>query len=1652
MSKTHFRSLNIGLAFALALALGLALVMTSGSILGSNGTTYTENFDTADNWYSPDNSSMSSYGAKAYTDTARPDVVSYYAEVALRQGSADQDGFPGARSGDYSWRLRNADGSFWQATITEGGVGDFSVWVRRWDGDPGPNYVVEYSLDNGTTWTELSTINNTWLDVSSDWKEFTGTIDAANGDGEDDNIIIQIRRVDGERIMIDDFSVTTYSGKPTVIETDPQVDATNVPVDATIAITFSEVVTVTENWFDISCDSGEITGTTAPAGPVDAYVITPADDFGYDEECVVTVLAAEVTNGAEANMADDYVFTFTTESLFGDVTFMYHDLEGVVQTGETVYIAGDFNGWSTSATPLDADAAVAVFSTTISDIAAGEYSYKYIVYTDTTPSGPPQWDWLNTHNRVYTVTGDAMVHDYRNVEVGWANLDGPAAATTDMGAATDVISGQLYINNVTNPAGEGRGLLAEVGYGDSADPADWDWFPMTFAEEAGNNDRFTGMVTPPLPGVYSYTVRFDGNGGAGNPNAEWVYGDLTGVVPGEEFSLADTGVLTVNFVADTVAEARAGEDDDIFALEGKVTVENGTWGYPEWVLQDETGGIAAYFNTEPFAELGDTVRVVAPRGTFNGQVQMVTPVSYFEIVEKGDPVEPDFYTTAEVAAGDTEGWLIEMEGVVSGYDGTCTRSHNFSLDDGSGAADIRIDYRAGINFCEMGIQNGDTIGVIGFSTQFRGTPQVKPRSTADIILGTPLIRKAAPDIVDAGALLTYTLTVENQTGYDLSNVVITDVAPANATFAYALDGGSEGAGVVSWNFAALTQGDTLTARFVMTATEDVGAVIVNDNYAVAATNYVTATFGSAVSTFVGDYLPIHEIQGEGFVSPYQGVVVPTEGVVVGFFEGNSSGFGNFDAFFIQDPDGGGEGMASDGIMIHPGMTNVGVNVGDLVRVIGEVQEYSEWDGPNCANFSTECVTQIAVSDAADVEILSNDHEIDPVVVNPPLTGVMTNTLYWESLEGMLVTLPVTGVVVGPTNYNTIDVVRSDYGIERVLRNTPYEGAQFGVRHFARYGNMPGGAPNLIVGSTITNVTGPLAYSYGRYIATTQGDDMWEVIEEIDAPQEDPSWPAAADGEFTVASFNMYNFSSASGTRMDKVVHSIDTLGGPSILSLQEIDVSAVITDLLDNLAAEGYPYDYAYSHPDVGGHGVAVLWRTDHLDDVTWSTDFQGCSPDGSSSSTYDPIWDECQAQGEYPLFSRRPVVVTGTVQSSTSSMQVVVIGNHFKSKLGGIPADYRRLGQAELVAGLADHFAAHTTPYVIVLGDLNDFEDSPPLDALYADDVLTNTWFTLAPEERYSYNYNGVSQILDHILVSPALLDAMFDMSPLHVSSDYPYHPYSGDESAIFSVSDHDLLAATFASGFPALTVTKSVDPTTDVEVGDIVTYTITLSNAGSGVARGVVMTDVLPMYVEPGGWVYQGSATILLTQTLTWGPWDVAADTEVTYIFTATAIAQSDQPVVNTVEFTSENAGAGDDEAAFEMAELVPVLTLNKTVVPAADVNISDTVTYTITIENSGEGMAEGVMLTDTLPTEIEFGGWLPMTNLEAVEQDGVITWTGDLPAGVQPGVIVFTATVVAESEDPVVNTVIATADNAEAASANAEFSFPGKSHIFLPLVMKH
>lgn len=178
------------------LLLGLML------LVGALWAQTTIDFDNATNW-TAGSVSLTSYATNhVYSDG----LFTATGGGALRQTTANQDGEAGA-FGTYAWRLQNVASVDWVITIASGGVASFDVKIRRWDSSPSPDYNLEYSTD-GNNWTLVSVINNASLDESSAWKSFSGSINSGV-----DNIRIRLKANGAtERVMLDDFSWTGYSG------------------------------------------------------------------------------------------------------------------------------------------------------------------------------------------------------------------------------------------------------------------------------------------------------------------------------------------------------------------------------------------------------------------------------------------------------------------------------------------------------------------------------------------------------------------------------------------------------------------------------------------------------------------------------------------------------------------------------------------------------------------------------------------------------------------------------------------------------------------------------------------------------------------------------------------------------------------------------------------------------------------------------------------------------------------------------------------------------------------------------------------------------------------------------------------------------------------------------------------------------------------------------------------------------------------------------------------------------------------------------------------------------------------------------------------------------------------------------------------------
>ncbi|MEZ5461448.1 endonuclease [Dokdonella sp.] len=138
------------------------------------------------------------------------------------------------------------------------------------------------------------------------------------------NGVVWVRWIDinasgaDDGLAIDDISFAVAGDPPvdvppTVVSTTPADNTIDVPLAATLSVSFSEAVTVTAPWYSINCSiSGSHTATQS-GGPT-AFTLTPSPVFAANESCVWTILASGVADqdGSADAMLADSVIQFTT--------------------------------------------------------------------------------------------------------------------------------------------------------------------------------------------------------------------------------------------------------------------------------------------------------------------------------------------------------------------------------------------------------------------------------------------------------------------------------------------------------------------------------------------------------------------------------------------------------------------------------------------------------------------------------------------------------------------------------------------------------------------------------------------------------------------------------------------------------------------------------------------------------------------------------------------------------------------------------------------------------------------------------------------------------------------------------------------------------------------------------------------------------------------------------------------------------------------------------------------------------------------------------------------------------------------------------------------------------------------------------------------
>ena len=154
---------------------------------------------------------------------------------------------------------------------------------------------------------------------------------------------------------------------------------------------------------------------------------------------------------------------------------------------------------------------------------------------------------------------------------------------------------------------------------------------------------------------------------------------------------------------------------------------------------------------------------------------------------------------------------------------------------------------------------------------------------------------------------------------------------------------------------------------------------------------------------------------------------------------------------------------------------------------------------------------------------------------------------------------------------------------------------------------------------------------------------------------------------------------------------------------------------------------------------------------------------------------------------------------------------------------------------------------------------------------------------------------------------------------------------------------------------------------IGDTITYTLGVSNAGPGSAENLVITDQLPANVT---YVSNTCAATFSAPTLTWNAGSLAnaASTSCDVSVTVNAVGAIVNSASAATSTTDPNPADNTDSVNLDGAVLADLI-LTKTAVAPDPLVIGDSITYTLSATNGGPSDAENVVVTDTLPSNVSY-----------------------------------------------------------------------------------
>ncbi len=513
---------------------------------------------------------------------------------------------------------------------------------------------------------------------------------------------------------------------------------------------------------------------------------------------------------------------------------------------------------------------------------------------------------------------------------------------------------------------------------------------------------------------------------------------------------------------------------------------------------------------------------------------------------------------------------------------------------------------------------------------------------------------------------------------------------------------------------------------------------------------------------------IPEIQGSGSSSPFEDADVITTGVVTGDFQDS----GEQSGFYMQDPAGDGDPATSDGIFVYYPGGATDVQVGDLVEVIGTVDEFF---GMTQIGFATVTVTGSGTVTPTDLTLPVADREpFEGMLLSFPQDMYVSDTFnlhrFGEAVlsSGERQFQPTNNSAPAPGFDNNGNTVADSLEGTRLLLDDGSTG------QFPTTVPYLGSDGTLRLGDSTSDLVGVLGYGFGSYRLHPTAEPTWNGTN----PR--PAGPDV-EGDVIVATLNMFNYwttidDGSNGARgadsvaerlrqQTKMVTAVRALGA-DIIGLQELENNGdvAVQDLVDALnAAEGATVWATVAEPAYpGGLGstnaikVGIIYRLDKVSTV------------GLAVADDDPIFAQ----------DRPPIAQTFTWEGD----EFTVVVNHFKSKSsrnatgadldqndGQAAYNARRTAQAVALLDFVAELQASTgDDDVLVIGDFNSYAEEDPITTLDAGlDNLTKSF--IEPSDRYSFTFFGMTGLLDYAFSTESLTSKVSSVDIWHINSDEP-------------------------------------------------------------------------------------------------------------------------------------------------------------------------------------------------------------------------------------------------------------------------------------------